>query len=52
MLAARMAMTKLALVLVVAAACSKKSSPPEPFKGPLTVDRILAAKDVVKPFQP
>jgi hypothetical protein len=44
-------MTKLALVLVLAA-CSKKSAPPEPFKGPLTVERIMAAKDAVKPFQP
>lgn len=44
-------MKKLALVLLLAAACSKKK-PPEPFKGPLTVERIMAAKDAVKPFQP
>ncbi|MBV8756124.1 MAG: hypothetical protein JO257_02545 [Deltaproteobacteria bacterium] len=43
-------MKKLVLVALVAA-CSKKA-PPEPFKGPLTVDRIMAAKDAVKPFQP
>lgn len=54
MLAAPMAMNKLALMLLIAAAAcgSKKKSPPEPFKGPLTVDRIVAAKDAVKPFQP
>ena len=46
-------MKKLALVLVVVvAACSGKKKPPEPFKGPLTVDAIMAAKDAVKPFQP
>ena len=45
-------MKKLALAVLVLAACSKKSAPPEPFKGPLTVDRIMAAKDAVKPFQP
>ncbi|HSN29074.1 MAG TPA: hypothetical protein VLT45_22455 [Kofleriaceae bacterium] len=43
-------MKKLALAVLLAA-CSKKK-PPEPFKGPLTVERILAAKDAVKPFQP
>ncbi len=43
-------MKKLALVLLLVA-CSKKK-PPEPFKGPLTVERIMAAKDAVKPFQP
>ena len=44
-------MNKLALLALVAAACSKKS-PPAPFKGPLTVDAIMSAKDVVKPFDP
>jgi len=44
-------MRKLALLAIVAAACSKKK-PPEPFKGALTVDRIMAAKDAVKPFMP
>lgn len=47
-----MSMHKLAAAAVLlAAACSKKK-PPEPFKGPLTVDRIMAAKDAVKPFMP
>jgi hypothetical protein len=45
MLAARTAMKQLALVLGVAA-CGKKA-PPEPFKGPLTVDVVMSAKDVV-----
>jgi len=48
MLAARSVMKKLALIFVIAA-CSKKQQPP-PFKGPLTVDVIMSAKDVVKPF--
>jgi len=47
-----MAMKQLALVLIAVAACGGKKSPPEPFKGPLTVDRIMAAKDAVQPFQP
>jgi hypothetical protein len=42
----------LALLALLVAACSKKAAPPEPFKGPLTVERILAAKDAVKPFMP
>lgn len=44
------------IVIVVAAACgkgdkAKEAPPPEPFKGPLTVANVMAAKGVVKPFQ-
>lgn len=41
---------KLAVIAVFAAAACSKKKPPEPFKGPLTVERIMAAKDAVKPF--
>jgi len=45
-------MTRLALLCLVLAACSKSRAPREPFKGPLTPTLILEAKNLVEPFDP
>lgn len=51
-------MTRLASLLVAVATlaaaggCTKKSEPPPPFKGPLTIATIMAAKEIVQPFDP
>ncbi len=45
-----MKITVCALTLCALAGCGKKKAPPKPFTGALTADRIMAADNLVQPF--